>query len=979
MLNSATDLPAQSVEQSQVGSSPTIGARNSRSHWRHLLWIALVGTVVWSGLMYWEVSGFKTDCPTHYGLKTIVSNGGCSVTNPLAELELSRDPAAFRTIISQTEAPKSAQVPYSRWNIEVIRVNTFMDFLFIALYWSTFVLLGSLCQSWLSRIVIATISITALFDVAENVRLFQALHALRLNQTPTQLPGTVSAVKWAFLGVSAVSLAIALLKEKRPSQIAIAVFLMASGVVTWIGIAHVPLLEISMLLLGLALLIAILRFFPIQPFNWTKLLEWVEYFYLIRFQVLAALLLAIAIPTGYFAAPSIFVGLFDARGLISFTLIVWMAVHLAFTVMIASRLILVYGPERFDGIRNLKSSNQGNARKQNGDFQPRSGDATYSEMGIFGLLAAPSVVMLCCGTDLAWYEKLIGTAIGFALGIGFWILTAALHYAIERCDAAGTAARVFPSFGFLRWRESSSRSWLWRFVDRNLQGLPDRLTAGLVSEGRLRSGHEVATIALLIQLIIYVVLGFALRPDRALPEHQPATLYFAFFLIMLATWFFSGAAFFLDAVRLPVLSTLLILSILSGTIARTDHEFTVSATRPHYLDVSPINVVRQWAIARQKASNAPVIVVATAGGGIRAAAWTAQVLTGLEEASQTNQCSSTLSTSILAISSVSGGSVGNMFFIAGYDSKTGDFGSGADTAKSVRFNASRSALSSVGWGLLYPDAARTVPLLGMLIPQDIDRGWALENAWISGWRNPPNISDWRADVAAGRRPAAIFNATAAENGDRFLIASTDLNATVIHDLGGKLEDRMTIQFSDKFRRYDVPVATAARLSATFPYVSPEARASDGPEEARVHIGDGGYYDNSGVLSSLEWLEEASAALHGHPVLVLLIDAETGAPPAVKRWSWQMQLVSPINTLLNVRTASQELRSSIELGIGARLLHSQPGLEVATVSFLFGTPLPAPLSWHLTPDQHQNIVENWQASSESTKTVLRFLGCRIENN
>lgn len=317
--------------------------------------------------------------------------------------------------------------------------------------------------------------------------------------------------------------------------------------------------------------------------------------------------------------------------------------------------------------------------------------------------------------------------------------------------------------------------------------------------------------------------------------------------------------------------------------------------------------------------------------------------------------------------------MGNMFFVAAYDSRTGELASAA--LPSIRFNSSRSTLSAVGWGLLYPDSARTLPLMGMLVPQRVDRGWALENAWIAGWNHPPNIGDWRRDVAAGHRPAAIFNATAAENGERFLIASTDLQEVVLNDAVGKLEDKETLQFSKAFAQYDVPVATAARLSATFPYVSAEAQASQGSAKARVHLGDGGYYDNSGVLSALEWLEEASPALKSHPVLLLLIDAEPGAPEAGKRWSWQRQFFAPLDTLMKVRTSSQLLRSAFELGIGLRQLQSGgSGLKVIAIPFLFSTSAPSPLSWHLTSDQLATITTNWDSSIAPRDAVMTFLGC-----
>ena len=55
-------------------------------------------------------------------------------------------------------------------------------------------------------------------------------------------------------------------------------------------------------------------------------------------------------------------------------------------------------------------------------------------------------------------------------------------------------------------------------------------------------------------------------------------------------------------------------------------------------------------------------MVTAAGGGIQAAAWTAQVLTGLDEI-----YGKEFSDSIGVVSSVSGGSVGAMFFLDRWD------------------------------------------------------------------------------------------------------------------------------------------------------------------------------------------------------------------------------------------------------------------------------------------------------------------------
>jgi hypothetical protein len=344
-----------------------------------------------------------------------------------------------------------------------------------------------------------------------------------------------------------------------------------------------------------------------------------------------------------------------------------------------------------------------------------------------------------------------------------------------------------------------------------------------------------------------------------------------------------------------------------------------------------------------------------------------------------------VSDSLVLVSSVSGGSVGSMFVVGPYSG--GKYPSTDDDLKAVRFNAKRSSLSAVGWGLAYPDLARTVPVLGSFVPETFDRGWSLENTWATAWRekglDTPTMTQWREDVSHGLRPAVIFNATASESGERFLIASTDSPF------------KGAQQFFNLFPTKDIRVSTAARLSATFPYASPLARASAGSVKKGYHVGDGGYYDNSGLLSAVEWLSEARNDLQGYQVLLLLIDAQTGPQKPGSSWSWQKQLVGPIETLLHVRTSSQQVRESIELEMAKKYLTSQNSdsntasksdskegasakIEIISEPFLFWSPTDSdpPLSWHLTESQKKEIGGAWASPTNSTswENVRKQLGC-----
>ena len=125
-------------------------------------------------------------------------------------------------------------------------------------------------------------------------------------------------------------------------------------------------------------------------------------------------------------------------------------------------------------------------------------------------------------------------------------------------------------------------------------------------------------------------------------------------------------------------------------------------------------------------------------------------------------------------------------------------------------------------GLTYPDLVwNLAPFVRPLHRPWLvkDRGSALEDAWKrSPTLSKATLDKWRADLIASpqrERPAVLFNATVAETGQRMLLSTTTLET--------KQDDAGRREFVLDFPDVDLPVTTAARLSATFPYVSPATR------------------------------------------------------------------------------------------------------------------------------------------------------------
>jgi hypothetical protein len=254
----------------------------------------------------------------------------------------------------------------------------------------------------------------------------------------------------------------------------------------------------------------------------------------------------------------------------------------------------------------------------------------------------------------------------------------------------------------------------------------------------------------------------------------------------------------------------------------------------------------------------PMVIVAAAGGGIRAAYWTATVLEKLEHEHDIG--SDGLRPYLFAISGVSGGSVGASAFEAALAERDG----GKTDARATRY-LTRDFLAPAIASLIFRD----VP--AGFLPYDIeDRGVALERSFEEashGMLAHPFLSLFRTkgpdSGAPWWRPILLLNATHEETGNRIITSPVRVDRDVFVDAVDALHELNS----------DVPASTAAHNSARFLYVSPAGDLGN-------HHGsviDGGYFENYGALTALEIGRTAKQALKGeHPgirLVYLLISSD----------------------------------------------------------------------------------------------------------
>jgi hypothetical protein len=282
-----------------------------------------------------------------------------------------------------------------------------------------------------------------------------------------------------------------------------------------------------------------------------------------------------------------------------------------------------------------------------------------------------------------------------------------------------------------------------------------------------------------------------------------------------------------------------------------------------------------------------LVLVTVSGGGIRSAVWAATVLRRLEES-----FGPAFPYHIRIITGASGGMVGATYY-AGTIRDPGSLKNDLpgpvyphNVAGELDMHLGEcDFLSPTASHMVFSDVPR---VLTLPLALDEDRGEALEHAWekkLAGglevfhqpFRGPGGFAK---DEKAGWRPSLIFTPMLVEDGRRLLISNLDLSfaprnvGAMMLDAdssllrpqinqfgafvdggvvpGSDLYSLTAVEFFRLFpRASSFRVGTAARMSATFPLISPAVTLPTLPPRSVV---DAGYYDNFGINLVSLWTD-----------------------------------------------------------------------------------------------------------------------------
>lgn len=440
--------------------------------------------------------------------------------------------------------------------------------------------------------------------------------------------------------------------------------------------------------------------------------------------------------------------------------------------------------------------------------------------------------------------------------------------------------------------------------------------------------------------------------------------------------------------------------------------------------------------SKQPDTRPKIVLVAVSGGGIRSATWTTLMLEKLEQempAGVPNRAA--FRNHIRLITGASGGMVGGTLYTADFDRDWSDRGT----------PAALLADKDIGLGLLSGIAANQSLLptiqtavmrdfsLNLLLPPGVpasyDRGRSLEDKWAlnardrgygptgktaaelaairaSGKRLSPfnrTFADLYEHERQGLRPSLIYSPMLVEDSRRLLISNLDLGrlavatGPVVHtpDEGVSRVDgqysRSGLEFFKLFPKAHTQfqVGTAARMSATFPVISPAVSLPTVPPRRVV---DAGYFDNYGVDLAAMWLLQNRAALREHVGGVALVEIrafplqnrglafEAGDPAQREAGGIladAMATVStPLRAVLRARgNAAYHRNNELLAALDYAFNTSVPKDQLVFRRFVFELDTDAALNWYLSTEEKKRIVgrADTEAIKNQAKALAEWLG------
>ncbi|WP_296620731.1 patatin-like phospholipase family protein [Marivirga sp.] len=519
-----------------------------------------------------------------------------------------------------------------------------------------------------------------------------------------------------------------------------------------------------------------------------------------------------------------------------------------------------------------------------------------------------------------------------------------------------------------------------------------------VITGIFDQNHLNTVIAEIFIFVVILVLGaFREYPYFQIPAAASAVLFLSIVLMTIGAitfWFRSWAITGAIAIFF-LINYLITIDFLSKTHYAHGLNYKTEAvnynqktidklTSPKALaedKATTLKILNKW---RGQFNEKPKMVLLTAsGGGQRAAYWTMNALQNADSITNGNLFKHTVS-----ISGASGGLIGAAYFRELKYMQKKDKTIDIYNPKYLS-NIGKEALNPIIFSLLTNDIFIRYQYFdygGYSYPKD--RGYAFEqklNKNLDGVLDKRLIDYKEAELNA-EIPMLFLAPTSVNDGRKLYVtpnsSSYMSSKNITNDSLNALMDNRSIDFLRMFKNQDaenLSFLTALRMSASFPYITPNVNL---PSEPSLEIMDAGLADNFGVSDAVlflynfkDWISENTSGV----IILTIRDSKKAAIIDKSRnLSILKKLSTPISNIYSNWTNVQDTRNDLLIEYASEwfegdLIHAMLTYDAGiafsddSLSKLKHIEERASLNWRLTGREKYNI-RNAINSTENQKTL-----------
>ncbi|MDH5598095.1 MAG: patatin-like phospholipase family protein, partial [Cyclobacteriaceae bacterium] len=380
-----------------------------------------------------------------------------------------------------------------------------------------------------------------------------------------------------------------------------------------------------------------------------------------------------------------------------------------------------------------------------------------------------------------------------------------------------------------------------------------------------------------------------------------------------------------------------------------------------------IKILDNWKNKFQSGEKPKIVFVSASGGGQRAALWTINALQKIDSATQGNFMESTI-----LITGASGGLIGASYYrdllLLHKENKELNL-------KNPQYldNIAKDNLNPIIFNLLVNDffmGFQKFEYQGKFYTKD--RGYAFEQQLNKNTEGVMDraISAYRIPEIENKIPMMILAPTIMNDGRKLYISPQHIsymNSSFMSEQIIKTEEVKGIEFLSYFKDHgaeDLRMLSALRMSATFPYITPNITL---PSNPRMEIMDAGVTDNFGISDGVkflhtfrEWIEDNTSGV----IFVSIRDSQKNQPvEPEKRESMFQKMFSPLNGLYSNFERIQDINNDTKLEM-AQTWFKKPIYRITMEYNSANNQVikdRASLNWRLTTREKKSIISNIYSS------------------